>query len=687
MSYSIWNIKNQDIKTVNMLANSLNCSELLARLLVNRGITDPDYAKEFLFGSPNFDHDPFLLCDTGAAAKRIIAAIDNKEKICIYGDYDVDGITSVSVMYTYLKNFTDNVQYYIPDRFSESYGVNKNAVSKIKENGCTLIITVDTGISAIDEVTFGKEIGVDFVITDHHECQQALPNACAVVNPKRSDSTYPFEYLAGVGVAYKLVSALDGILGANHRDDCIDLVAIGTVADIMPLVDENRSIVARGIKKLETSPNNGIRHLLNLCMGSTKASSTNIGYMIAPRINAAGRMEKAVTAVELLVSCDDSKVSEIANHLCELNSKRQNVELQIYNDAVRIINEHDLDRRFSVLVIWEKGWHSGVVGIVASKLKERYNKPIVLLSVEENAKGSARSLPPFNIFAAFDGLKDMLIQYGGHEYAAGVLVSPERLFEFRDRLCEYYNKHCASAETAESIDVECIISAKALNVKMVNEIDRLQPFGKLNSVPIFAIKNVIVDSVFPTSNNKHIRLKLNIDGKIVTGFYFGVSPDMFDYRAGHMVDLLCELNENEYRGIKSVQLIIHDIRLTENQLQCIHNKRTQCDNASIAFSSVLPSKNEIGVVYKYFLSALKSGKHKFNIDNIAGIVDHDCAVSLSYEKVYYSLRILMELGLINGSIDSEILNISNVLSGIKVSLSDSAIYKNLCETAGEIYDN
>ncbi len=687
MSYTYWNIKKQDINCVKKLSVSLGCSQIVSRLLYNRGITDVQQAERFLDQECCGSYDPFLLSDMGRAVEKIVSAIKNHEKICIYGDYDVDGITSVSVLYLYLKNFTSLLEYYIPDRFTQGYGMNEDAVKTIKERGCSLIITVDTGISAFDEAFAAKLLGIDMIITDHHECQIQLPDVYAVINPKRQDNVYPFKFLAGVGVVYKLISALDVYMHTEYRDDNIDLVAVGTIADIMPLLDENRKIVSRGLAKMSSKPNLGLKMLTDLCVGSSAVTSANVGYALAPRINAAGRMENAQTAVDLFVTDNSENARNVAKYLCDLNLRRQQIENKIYIEADQIIKEHDLNDKYSVLVLWKQGWHNGVIGIVASKLKEKYHKPVILFSVDNKAKGSARSIAPFNIFEAFKSMTDILIQYGGHKYAAGVLIENKNLHAFRDRICSYFDNCDEKDIDNYKIDVECELLPDLINMGTVMSISLLQPFGKLNEVPLFCVRNVKITGIFPTSNNRHLRIKFNVGDRNITAFYFGICFDDFDYREGDIVDIICELTENEYKNTKNVQFIVHDLRLGENQIRCLAGKRLFCDTSDDILPVMLPSRNDIAVVYKYLRKHYLSGKKQFNIDNIANIICKDCLVSLNYEKVYFSIKILSDLEIISVDISDDVFTVNGVSDGKKVSLCDSGLLMRVYEKAGVEFGN
>ncbi len=687
MAYINWNIKSQDINIVNSLSSGLGCSDIVSKLLINRGFTNLDEAAAFLNTCAECVHDPFLLNDMHIAVDRIVSAINKNEKIIIYGDYDVDGITSVSVLYLYIKNFTNNVEYFIPDRFSQGYGVNENALDFIKNKNCQLLITVDTGISAVNEIEYANELGIDVVITDHHECQQILPNALAIVNPKRRDSKYPFSKLAGVGVVYKLITAIDSVLNTNYADTYIDLVAIGTVADIMPLLDENRYIVKRGIQKISNNSNMGLKCLIDICVASSAINSGTIGFAISPRINAAGRMEKAETAVELFTTEDVDNAQKIATHLCELNTKRQAIENDIYNEAIKIIEDEQLDTRFNALVLWKEGWHSGIIGIVASKLKEKYNKPVVLFSVDEVAKGSGRSVIPFNLYEAFESINDLLIRFGGHKYAAGVLIENSNLKTFRNRLSECVGDFLENNNLSYDIDVECDIPHGLVTYKTAADIALLQPYGKSNEIPVFRIKNVRIIDIYSTSNNKHLRIKFLINNKNITGFYFGKNLKNFDYREGDLVDILCELNENEFRNIKNVQLTIRDMRYGNNVINSLKDKRNFCDEADNTSKWMLPSRVDIAAVYRFLFQSFVDGKKVINLDTVTNMINSDMLFKMNFEKMYCSVKVLLELGVFKGFIDDNLLILSSVSDSKKFSLTDSEFLMRIYDKAGVKFVN
>ena len=687
MSYINWDIKTHNMSDVKRLSKEINCSETVSKLLINRGFRNADSAMSFLRSESRVVHDPFLLSDMEKAVKIISSHIRNDGKICIYGDYDVDGITSVSTLYLYIKRFTDNVGFYIPDRFSQGYGVNDNAIKRICDDDYSLIITVDTGISAVGEIAFAKQMGLDVVVTDHHECQDILPDADAIVNPKRHDDIYSFKDLAGVGVVYKLISALDVEFKTLYADDYLDLVAIGTIADIMPLVNENRYIAKAGIDKIINNPNPGLKYLIDICSNGSRISSGAIGYAIAPRINAAGRLDNAEIGVELFTTSDFSKAKRIAHRLCELNSDRQIIENQIMKEAIQIINDHNLNEKYSALVLWKEGWHSGVIGIVASKLKEKYNKPVILFSVDEVSKGSGRSVSPFNLYEVFEKSKDLLIQFGGHKYAAGVLIDNDKLYEFRDRVSECVDDFLNHSSFVSSYSIECVLNSQDISCKAINDISQLQPFGKNNEIPLFCLRNAKIIDVFPLSNNKHLRIKLQLGERTFNAVFFSIDVLLFDYREGDIVDVVFEMSENDYKNHKTVQLIIRDMRYTQQAISSYESRRYNCDNVTSVVTSFLPERNDVGVVYRYFHHSYSKGRRVYNLDTISNIINKDCLVNLNYEKVYYSIKALVELGIIIGNVNNNDLFVSKIVDSKKFSLTNSSVLMSIYEKAGVSFGN
>lgn len=622
---SKWVIKTQDPELVSALADSLEISPVCARLLINRGYTDPISAQAFLEKTDSELYDPYLLCDMDKAVRRTEEALKSGEKITIYGDYDVDGVTSVSIMYMYLHERGANVDYYIPARENEGYGLNFSAIDSIAKNGTTLIITVDTGITATEDVKYAKSIGVDIVITDHHQCRSDIPLAEAVVNPKRPDCEYPFKELSGVGVAFKLICALE-LFSKNNgsydksviNDMCkryIDLVTIGTIADVMPLVGENRIIVSSGLKMLQNTQKIGIRALFKATGidydNPKKITSSFIGYTIAPRINAAGRIGNAGRAVQLFLAESPKVADIIADELCNTNRRRQELENEIFLEAVsQIEKEHNISNE-NVIVLSSDHWHHGVIGIVASRLTERYNLPSVLISFEGDGKigkGSARSVKGLNLASALAACSDTLCKYGGHELAAGLTVESDKLNDFKKKLSEYIKEHLDRDESIQKTVIDAEIESDEINEDTVRAVNKLEPFGAGNATPLFIFKNAMILQVLPLSMGKHSKLILTRDGESFTALFFGANIAELGFSYGDEVDILCGIDINEFRGMKSIQLIARDIDYSDEAKTNLCEMQKECDEfifeGRTPFLSDVPNKSECSEIYRGLISAL-----------------------------------------------------------------------------------
>ena len=617
-----WLIREHDAKTVKLLSESLRITPLCAKLLINRDYTDVASARSFIEKSDAFLYDPYLLKDMRKATERIRYAMAHDEKITIYGDYDVDGITSVSILYMYLRDHGVDVDYYIPTRESEGYGLNIGAFHTIKEGGTKLVITVDTGITAIDEIAYAKTAGLDVVVTDHHQCRSELPVCEAVVNPRRPDCTYPFKELSGVGVVFKLLCALEmDILNFGEyniftvKDMCkryIDLVTIGTIADVMPLYDENRIIVYMGLHLLSSTTNIGVRALLRAVgiEDSKKITSSVIGYTLAPRINAAGRIGDAARAVQLFLTNSPRSASVIAEELCITNKERQQTENVIFEEALKQIEqEHDVEKE-SVIVLASDHWHQGVIGIVASKVTELFGKPSILISFDSHGesahdpgKGSARSIKGLNIVEALAHCSDLLIKYGGHELAAGLSVERGNLEAFRKALNEYAYPYISSPECIVKTYVDAEITAEDITMDTVEEISKLEPYGAKNPEPIFVLKDVCIEEIAPLSMGKHTRLYLRKDRTSVAAVCFGHNLLDEGFTVGAYADIVCSININEFRGNKTVQLIVRDIDYAEKTLQEIsdlENDFLKLQKNELFFDRrIIPKRPDFALIYKF----------------------------------------------------------------------------------------
>lgn len=562
-----WIFQNKDIdmQTVQKISADFGVPSIIATVLVNRGICDSESIKLYLNKSIGGVHHPFLLKDAQKAAIRIKAAIDNYEKIVIYGDYDVDGITATSILYDFLRSLNANVDFYIPNRVDEGYGINILALQKIKRDGASLMITVDCGITAVGEVEFAKTIGLDIIITDHHTCKEEIPRAHAVINPKQPECEYPFKELAGVGVAFKVILAVAlelGLSAKEYFDKYIDIVAIGTVADVVPLKDENRIFVSAGIKRFATTQNTGLKALSFTAGISDKTPNVGIiSFIIAPRINAAGRVASASLAVELLITDSDERATEIALTLENENRERQHTEQLILQDALDMIDSDENFVKKKVIVLAQQDWHHGVIGIVASRLVDKFYRPAILLSLKDgNAKGSGRSIKGFNLFNALSHCDGLLLKFGGHELAAGLGLKYDDICEFDKLINTYAENVLTDDDLLPSVRIDSRISIYDLTIQNAEKILILEPFGMGNPQPVFALINATITATRALSEGKHCKLTLTKDGKNVDVLGFGMGELMQKFVVGDKLDIAFIMDINMFRGEKTLQLILKDAR-------------------------------------------------------------------------------------------------------------------------------
>ena len=611
MLKKIWNIAEYNKNRAFDLAARLAIPELAASVLCCRGIDTEQKARDFLSADICGLHDPFLLNDMDRAVCEIRRALDSNEKIAVYGDYDVDGMTSVSTLMLYLKSLGADCEYYIPDRLTEGYGLNTAALCQLRERGVSLVITVDTGVTAIEEAEYAKQIGLRLIITDHHECLDSLPDAVAVVNPMRRDSTYPFKSLAGVGVAFKLICALDGVQNtARLLDLYSDLICVGTIADVMPLTGENRIIVTHGLKNIADSNNMGLKMLINQISSTSKQiTSSSISYTVAPRINAAGRMGCAEKAIELFLSDTQEAACQTAEFLCEQNRIRQQTEGEIFDDICRRLAHSFVPKRDKVIVMWGENWHNGVIGIVASKIAEKYSVPTLLISLSGNeGKGSGRSVKGFNLYDAVQACSHLLRRFGGHELAVGITIDAANLEAFRSAVIDYVDKVSPSEITA-SVDIDREIASDELTVRSVSGLSCLEPFGMDNKAPVFCMKNVKIREIIPLKNDRHLRLSVEKDGSVFTAFIFGASLNSCPVIEGESADIAFTADINEFRGRQSVRLVICDIRrasdlfLSDEQDLSLYAKfKSGANLTSAEAENLIPMRREFVNVFRYIKS-------------------------------------------------------------------------------------
>lgn len=555
-----WCVSRIDKEKASELSAACGIDPFASLLLVSRGITEKEQAEEFFSQNVSFC-DPFSIKDMDKAVDRINLAIEKNEKIAVYGDYDADGVTASSLLYLFLEMLGADVVCYIPDRESEGYGLNVKAVETLAADGVNLIVTVDNGISAIGEAKRIKELGMELVVTDHHKVGSVLPEAAAVVDPHREDDECEFEDWAGVGVAFKLICALSDGESEEILENFADLIAVGTIADIVPLTGENRAIVKKGVQKINAGENIGIKALREISGNADRVLSANgVAFSVVPRINAIGRVERADKAFELLISQNEDRANEIAHEVDLANAKRQELEQQITLEAQKQLEKNPQMIFDRVLVFDGEGWHGGVIGIVAARFVDKFLKPCIVITGDgETAKGSGRSIEGFSLYDAINSVSDLLTHFGGHPLAAGFGIASKDIPEFRKRINEY-------AKTVQmpfaTVQLDCRLKPQFISAELLPLIESLEPFGAGNPQPLFGLFDMTITSVQPLKGGKHVRLNLTKENANITALKFSTPFDSFPYRRGDRVDLAVRLEKNEYMGQTKVSIYIKDIRMS-----------------------------------------------------------------------------------------------------------------------------
>ena len=556
-----WEVRPLDKERAAAFAQTYGVPFFLAMLMNIRGLDDAAHLREFL-GEGEPLSDPFLLKDMDKAAARITRAVDNMEKIAVYGDYDADGVTSTAMLYSYLETRGADVIFYIPQREGEGYGMNIGAVEYLKEQGVSLIVTVDNGISSVQEVARANELGIDVVVTDHHRPQEILPDAVAVVDAYRPDDTSPYKHVSGVGIAFKLLMALED--GAGDVEDLLeaysDLAAIGTIGDIVPLTGENRTLIRAGLERLSQSDRPGVQALLeNAGIAGKALTSTNVAFTLVPRINATGRMGAPERAVRLLISGYEEEAEVLSEEICADNEERRRVEAEIAEAAFADIEAKGY-MKDRVVVVDGENWHHGVIGIVASRVTERCGKPCMIISRgETEAKGSGRSIEGFSLFEAICACGDLLIKFGGHPMAARITLKPDNIEAFRKRLNQYAAEHFPQMPT-QTVTLDCKLNPAALSVSMAQSLTQLEPFGNGNPQPVFGLFNMELSNVTPVGGGGHLRLTLEKNGAVITAMRFNTKPEELPYHIGDKIDLAVQLEAREFRGQPSLTVIVRDMK-------------------------------------------------------------------------------------------------------------------------------
>ena len=681
MKYGIWNIGQYDPAQQKQLCVA-GYSPLTAAVLCSRGHGSVPSARAYLdVESPL--HDPFALKDMEKAAARVKKALETGEKIAVFGDYDVDGITATCLLTDFLRSLGGNVTPYIPGRMEEGYGLNEMAIGTLSDEGVKLIVSVDCGITADQEALLCREKGIDLVITDHHECKDTLPKAVAVVNPHRKDCTYPHAHLAGVGVAFKLAAAVSGNQEEILGKYC-DLVALGTVADVMPLQGENRTIVSRGLDRLTKMPRLGIRALMDECgCAGQSVTASFISYTLAPRINAAGRMGQVPVAVELFLTEDPQRAALLAADLCKMNRQRQSVELDIYKDATARLTPPGDDP--GIIVLAGDSWHQGVVGIVASRLAEEYRCPTFLICMDgDKGKASSRSYGGFNLFSALETLSPLLESYGGHELAAGFTIARDKIDSFREEMQKLACSFAASGQCRTALEIDCEVTPELLSIKNVDALDELEPSGTGCPHPIFYMSRVRVDQLSSVGGGKHLRARLSKNDKTFIAIFFSTTATSASIAEGDLVEIAFLPQINEFRGNRSVQLNLVDIRQekafrrqTEQDEDIYARLSDRLPVETEELASATPRRQEFVALWKYLSANAEDSILVDALEALARKAARSANLPCSVLRTRICLDVFEELGLLTTVHHTRSLEIHLRQGGQKVDLESSRILKHL----------
>ncbi len=637
MSSKEWQIPYQKPDIPKALVDA-GYTPLLAAVLALRGVTTPKAAHDMINGGDDSVFDPMLITDMDKAAARVRRAIAERELVAVYGDYDVDGITSTCLVADYLRSKGLECRAYIPDRNEEGYGLNCAALDVLKKENISLVITVDCGITAVEEAQYARTLGIDMVITDHHECRDGeLPQAEAVVDCRRSDDTYPNPELAGVGMALKLVCAVEGD-SAPLLARYVDLVAVGTVADVMPLTGENRYLVRMGLKKLESAPRPGIAAMLRESgIDGRNITAATVGYALAPRLNAAGRLGCAETAAKLLLSNDEHEASVLAAELCALNRERQSIELKIWEDANARLIQAPPD---APIVLASDKWHQGVIGIAASRLAEHYSLPSIMICLNgEVGKGSCRSYGGFNLFEALSACSEHLLGFGGHALAAGLNIRRDKLDDFRAALAEYYKLNKPDPVPEVQCDL-LITDPEMLTIEAVRSLDLLEPYGNANPKPVLCMSGVELESATAVGNGRHLRMRVRLKNARFEAIFFSHTAKELNIHEGDAVDLAFTPQINEYRGHVSVQLLISAARA--------HSGKGLCSAILNADPAVIPVAARYCPGREDFVRVWRALGKSFVAGDNAEAIMAQCPPGMEAEKFCLCLMVLLETGLLKG---------------------------------------
>ena len=677
----LWSVAELDKNEASQIQTKYELPAIIAMLLQIRNIKTQEEIEDFLYNDSQIA-SPFEIKDMDKAVQRIKSSLENCELICVYGDYDADGVTSTALLYSYLETIDANAMYYIPSRETEGYGMNKSAIDYLYEKGVKLIISVDNGIAATEEIAYANSLGIDTVVTDHHMPTGELPNACAVVDLHREDCKSRFKNLSGVGVAFKLVMALEGEYCDidSLLDNYADLLSLGTIGDIVELKSENRVFVKRGIRSIMNRDRIGIDALVQSSgLGGKNISAGNVSFTLVPRINAVGRLGLSGKSVELLLTEDPEEAEEISSQLCDDNAERQQIEKEILDKIDLRIKQNPSLVLDKVIVIDGEEWHQGVIGIVASRIKDAYGKPAIIISKSgESAKASGRSVDGFPLCDAVFACADLLTHYGGHPMAVGLSLDSENIELFRKRINEYANSFDMPFD---KLNIECKLNPAFISVDIVESLSYLQPFGAGNPTPVFGLYNMTLTNIIPLSNNKHLKLVLTRGNTTINAMKFFTSSDEFPYIKGDMLDLAVTLDTNEYNGSISVSTIIKAIKASSDNTQeilesqrifedfCLGNPLSQNQ-----IKSIIPDRNDFALLYRFLKS---NGGYNFPANTLVHKLDN----KLSFGKIRVILEAMSELGLIEISEGIKDNHIRLIEVAGKVDLSSAGIISKLKEVS------
>ncbi len=676
LKYGSWNIGSCAPRDVSRLT-AAGYSPLAAAALCGRGCADPAAAAALLSCEEPLP-DPFLMLDMDRAAARVRQALSRGERIAVYGDYDVDGITATCLLTEFFRGRGADCVFYIPSRLGEGYGLNRAAIAQLAAQGVTLLITVDCGITALDEARCCEELGVDLIITDHHECKGELPRAVAVVDPHRPGDPYPHQGLAGVGVAFKLAAAVCGDQ-AGLLEACADLVCLGTVADVMPLVGENRVFTARGLRQISRSPRPGLAALMRECeCDARRLTAAAAGYILAPRINAAGRMGSVQLAVRLFLTRNGAEAASLAAELCQLNRRRQTVEAEIYAEAVEMLRgESDP----AAIVLASEHWHQGVVGIVASRLSEEYRCPVFLICLDgERGKASSRSYGGFNLFGALESLSGLLESYGGHELAAGFTILRARVDEFREAVVRQAGAFRGRGLSRGALEIDCAVDPALLTLANVEALSELEPCGAGCPQPVFCIENMSLAQAAEVGGGRHLRMRLRSGTQFFAAIFFSSTLARTGLRAGDRVDVAFTPQINEFRGVRSVQLNVVDIRPTALAEKAESELYERCRSgllSALEAGRLLPQRPDFLAVWRYLVAHAEGGRLEDECGRMSRSITLRTGVPGSSARTRVCLDVFAEQGLIEMRPAGRSLRIKITANGRKVDLEKSGIVMRL----------